>query len=255
MRFPDETGRSLAEVVREAPSGALIELAPGRYRGPILVERGLTLKGAGDLSRISGGPGSLVRVASDEQVVLESLLLEGGRSELGGGIEVSSGKVRLFNLHIRDCVAAEAGGGIRVGGGAMEAERLRIHNVRAARGGALAVEGSAVRVSISDSEIGWSEAAFGGALAVAGAATVRLEALTVRRARAMTSSGGQVLWVTGRGGAVVELTRVRFEDAPVGRPLVNDKDAPARLWVNGCDLPRWVQATPGLEVVGDTRWR
>ena len=50
VRFPDPSGRSLSQVVAAAPSGAVIEVAPGRYPGPLVVERSITLRVAGDLT-------------------------------------------------------------------------------------------------------------------------------------------------------------------------------------------------------------
>lgn len=257
MRFSEETGCSLAAAVRGARSGTVIELAPGRYEGPLVVERGLTLRGAGDLSRIAvrRGRGSVVRVSTPEPVVLESLLLEGGRSAYGAGIEVENGDVRLFNLQVRDCAADEAGGALHVSGGVVEAERMRLYDLRARRGGALAVERGALRVVLADAEIRQVEAEKGGALAISGCARVKLEGVTIARARASSQEGGQAVWISGQEGAVLELRRVRFGDAPIGRPLVNDSGGPATVSVWGCDLPRFVQDTPGLVVLGETRWR
>ena len=258
MRFPDETGRSLKSVIREISSGDTITLAPGRYEGPIVVERGVTLRGAGDLTRVVCPPltGSVFRIATSEPVVLESLLLEGGRADFGGAIDArGEGPLRLYNLHIRNCSATEAGGAIYVSGGRIETERVRLYDVRAQRGGAISVEGQTTELVVTDSEIRNTEAELGGALWISGGAEARLEGVTIFRARATSSDGGQTLWASGRRGTKMELVRVRFEDPPVGRPIMNEVEAPARISIRNCDLPRWVQDTPGLEVTGETQWR
>lgn len=259
MRFPDESGRPLVEAVRRAPAGAVIQLAPGRYQGPLRIDRALTLRGAGDLTRIMAPPegGSVVSVeAPAGQVRLESLLFEGGHASGGGGLRALAGEVSLFNLQIRNCRAEDGGGGIYVGGSAeVEGERLRLLGVRAEYGGAVAVRGAEAVFRLFDAELRGVEARRGGAVSVEGGAHLDLEAVTVLRARASSIEGGQVLWVSGPPRSSVHLHRVRFGDSPVGRPVVNDAEAPGRIVIEDCDLPRWVRDTPGIVIQGETRWR
>lgn len=255
MRFPDESGRSLGEVVARAPSGAVLDLAPGIYLGPLVFRRGMILRGSGDLTRIQvrPGAGSVVRVETEERVRLESVLIEGGRAEAGGGLAMNGGELSLFNVQIRDCSATRSGGALHVANGRVHAERLRIHGVKATKGGALHVSGVSSDLTIVDAEIRQTEAEQGGAAVVADGAQLQLEAVSVFRARASRREGGQTLWVDDRGTKVT-LQRVRFGDAPVGQPIVN-AGAKARILVEGCDLPKLVRDTPGLELVGETLWR
>src|SRR5258708_3239332 len=99
IRFPDDSGRSLADLLANAAPSAVIELSPGRYVGPLVITRPVTLKGAGDLTRISGARGTVitVRCAGSAAVALESLLLEDGAGELGAGRLVLEGRVRAHN--------------------------------------------------------------------------------------------------------------------------------------------------------------
>jgi hypothetical protein len=258
IRFPDESGRTLSDLMAGYASGAVIELAPGRYAGPILITRSVTIRGAGDLTRIVGerrGPVITIRAPGDARVVLDSILIEGGKSDSGGGIAIVEGRTRVHNVHIRESNGIR-GGAIHVASGELDATRVRIFDVSGERGGAIWAGGGSV-VAVRDSQIKKSEAAYGGAIAVEGDAKVLLEGATIARARATAQSGGQAIWVTGTRGKkpAVWLRRVRFEDAPMGMPIYIDPELPGEVTVSSCDLPRVVNTAEGIVDAGDNHWR
>lgn len=260
IRFGGEGGHSLRDLVERCPPESVIELAPGRYAGPVHILKPLTIRGAGDLTRIVGdrrGAVVTISAANGGRVALESLLVEEGEGETGGGVLVQGGRVRLQNVHLRHCRAERgAGGGVHVSGGEVDATLLRIENVSADRGGAVWAGGRSV-VRIRDAQILRSEARLGGALAVEEGAQVSLEGVTIGKARATASSGGQVFYVSGskRASPVLRLTRVRLEGAPMGSPLVVDPSHPGEVSVAECDLPRVVLAVRGVVDGGENRWR
>lgn len=260
LRYPDGKARSLAEFVASCPDGAVVELAPGRYPGPVVIDKPVLIRGAGDLTRIFGrGGGRLleVRLPDGAQAGLESVLLEGGDAPSGAGILLESGHLRLFNVHIQRCQAAGGGGGaIHVQGGELDASVLRVNDVSGDRGGALRIEGRAT-ARVRDSQISRSHARQGGALAVEGEAKVSLEAVTVGKSRATTPSGGQAIHVAGAPGArpTVSCRRVRLEDVPLGQPLFVDPKYPGDVSLTGCDLPRVVQGVVGVVDGGENHWR
>jgi hypothetical protein len=259
LRFPDGSGRTLAELLAHAEAGAVIDIAPGRHVGPIVLDRPVTLRGAGDLSRISVlGRSSVVRVAlaAGARVVLESLLLEGGDAEFGGGLCLSSGRVLLHNVHIVRCRASQAGGALHVASGELEGNLLRIEGTVAERGGAIGVQGRG-ELRLRESQIVRAEARQGGALAVEEGGRAELESLTVRKARATGASGGQAIWVRGSSShrPSVGLRRVRLEDAPLGMPVVVDGEHPGQVRLLECDVPRVVLGAPGVVDAGHNRWR
>src|SRR5688572_17939853 len=103
IRFPDESGRSLSQLIESCAPGAIVELSPGRYTDRLVVRRGLTLRGAGDLTRISvDGRGSAIvaELPPDEALIIESVLIEGGEADEGGALFLRSGVLRLHNVHI-----------------------------------------------------------------------------------------------------------------------------------------------------------
>lgn len=260
VRFPDGSGRSLGAFIEACAPGATVELSPGRFEGPLHLSRPIHLRGAGDLTRIvRKGPGRLVevRLAAGARVELEHLLLEGGEAECGAGLWVDGGHLRLHNVQIQRCHAHGGGGGaLCVAGGEVDASILRVHDVSGDRGGAVWVRGTG-RLKLSDSQITSSEARQGGAIAVEGAAEVLLEAVTVAKARATTSSGGQALYVVGGEGVRPRLTmrRVRLEDVPLGLPLFVDPVHPGDISLTGCDVPRVVQGMVGVIDAGENHWR
>lgn len=262
IRYPDpstSSERDLAAFLAEVPPGAVVELAPGRYRGPISVDRPLTIKGAGDLTRLEGeGEGPVVRVDVDEAglVYFESLTIASGRAERGAGLAITSGRVRLFNVQVRDCEASDAGGGIWAGGGEVEARLLRMTGLAADRGGAVAVQGHA-RFAIFDGELRDAWARVGGAIHASESSRIRLSGTTFGRTRATSTSGGQVLWIGAARSSelVVELERVRFEDVPIGRPLVVEAERPGKVVLFECDVPTDVFENPGIVDGGNNTWR
>ncbi len=258
VRFPDGSGRSLAHVLSSVEAGTEIELAPGRYHGPLVIDRPLTLRGAGDLSRIQVlGRGPVLRVELSENshsVTLESLLLEGGEGRQGAGIDLKAGQLKLHNLQIRNCHATGGGGGaIHVANGRIEARLLRAYDVSGDRGGALWVEEGG-QACLTDAEFHRAQGRVGGAIAVDAGGQVSLTSVTIGRTRATAPSGGQAVYMAA-GKSTLSMHRVRFEDAPMGIPLANDPEEPGLVEVRACDLPREVQSAPGVVDQGDNRWR
>ncbi len=258
IRFSEAGGQPLSEFLATCEADAVVELAPGRYEGPIRICRPVSLKGAGDLTRVfSPGQGTVLTVELPDEgsVALDSLLIEGGNSADGGGLEVLSGQVRLHNVHIRDCRAdGGRGGAIHVKGGELDATRLRAHDVQGEWGGALSAEGSAV-LRVRDAQITKSQARLGGAISIEGDARVFLEGMTIAKSRATQASGGQAIHVGGTGVPSLKMLRVRLEDAPLGLPVVIDAQSKAEVTVAECDLPRVVQKMAGVVDGGENHWR
>ncbi len=259
IRYPDDSGRSLTEVIASCETGAVIELSPGRYPDRLVFRRAMTLRGAGDLTRISvEGHGSAIsaELPAGETLTIESVLIEGGEADEGGAVFLRSGTLRLHNVHIRECRAAEGGGAIHLSTGALEATLLRAHDVHGDRGGAICAVGDAV-VRVKDAQIHDSRARYGGAIAFLGPVRAHLEGITIAKSRATVSAGGQAIYVAGAGDGKpsVELVRVRLEDAPLGMPLVVDREHPGSVSLYECDMPRVVLEAPGVVDGGANNFR
>ncbi len=82
--------------IAAAKDGERVELPAGTFRGPIVLDRPLTLAGAGAQTVIAGGDLATVVDVRSEGVRLESLVVEGGRV----GVR-SAGAVQLVNVALR----------------------------------------------------------------------------------------------------------------------------------------------------------
>lgn len=259
INYSPATGRTLAEILDGAAEGAVVEVPPGRYVGPFHLKRAVSLRGAGDLTRlVTEKPGPVLRVqaAPDQRIELESMAIEGGQAEEGGGVCLESGALFGSNLRLSHCLA-DRGGGIAVKAGHAELSRVRIENVEARiSGGALYCAGVGV-LSLFEGQIIGSQATQGGAVSVFEGGRVSLERVTITRARATTSTGGQVLYLKGNSGAspALVLRRVRFTDSALWPPLVQDGEWPGEVFAEGCDLPRLTLKDSGLVDGGGNTWR
>ena len=101
------------DVIAGLERGAVIDIAPGRYFERLTLDRSITLRGAGDLTRIGGlGRGSIISVdAEDGEITLDSISLEGGGGPAGGGICLSRGALNLENVRIHRARADVGGEG------------------------------------------------------------------------------------------------------------------------------------------------
>ena len=241
------------------PPGAVVDVPPGHYDGPLSITQPMTLRGAGELTRIDGQGLQRpihIKVLADEPVVLDSLRFNHGHNEDGGGLLISAGNVRLRNIHFHHCIARGRGGALAVRGGTVTAVQIYAVDCAAERGGAVWV-GERGRLVVRDSQIARSQANYGGAIAVEDGVSVEVEGMTLRRTRAHSSTGGQAMHARGtaRGRPVVRLTRVLIDDRSLGLPIVVDPTFPAEFRVEASDMPRSVQSTAGVVDDGANRWR
>jgi|CXWL01.1.fsa_nt_gi nitrous oxidase accessory protein len=93
--------------VDAAPAGATIDVAAGEYRGDLLLDKPLTLRGHGRPRLVGSGTGTVVRVRA-AGVTLEGLEIDGrGGGDLGrdaSGIHVAAMNVTVRDVIIRDAL-------------------------------------------------------------------------------------------------------------------------------------------------------
>jgi nitrous oxidase accessory protein len=100
----DDAG--LQRLLAEAPSGSILLLAPGRYRGPILIERGLTLWGPQEAVVVTSGQGTTVRLHGKGSAAL-GFSIEGSGTRydlLDAALELQGEELRAEGLHISGAV-------------------------------------------------------------------------------------------------------------------------------------------------------
>lgn len=163
----------------QAPAGAVLALAQGRY-----AER-LTL--AGDRTLIGACPGGTI-LAPPQQAGLPTISIQGGRVALEGlSVEGDSTALYVWNgglsLHGVELIGPGAGGGVQATGSRVDLRRVRIHGfssgVVADGGASLNLEEVALEQIVGD------------AVAAHGVAEMTTRALLIDR------SLGYGVWITG----------------------------------------------------------
>ncbi len=97
---------SLQEMLKKAPEGSTLLLAPGEYEGPILIERGLTLWGPEDAIIVTSGEGTTVRMHGENCAALGfSIRGSGTRYDLlDAALELQGTGLRAEGLNITGAV-------------------------------------------------------------------------------------------------------------------------------------------------------
>ncbi len=100
-RPPAAQASSLQARVDAAPPGSMVEVAPGTYRGDLVLDRPIRLVGRGRPLLIGSGTGSVVRIRADG-VSIEGFDVDGrGGGDLGR--DSSGVHVAARNAIVRDC--------------------------------------------------------------------------------------------------------------------------------------------------------
>ncbi|MBO6856417.1 MULTISPECIES: nitrous oxide reductase family maturation protein NosD [Stappiaceae] len=89
-QVPAEKG-ALQQVLQQAQAGDILRLAPGKHEGPVVLDKPLTLSGAGKAGIAGNGTGSVVTINAPDSVV-EGLELTGSglsQETLDAGVKLS----------------------------------------------------------------------------------------------------------------------------------------------------------------------
>jgi hypothetical protein len=163
------TAEELQAKIDEAKAGSIIQLGPGRIRGRLVIDKPLTLRGAGaDRTTVDGtGKGSTICVDAQGEVRIEEMTVTGGRSNHGAGISIDNGaRVHLVGLTIiRNTAKSGCGGAIACDRGEVFVNECTIVQNKAFQGGAIFL-GGAARLELSASIVAENSAVRGGAIAL-----------------------------------------------------------------------------------------
>lgn len=105
----------LQALIAEASPGAVLELPPGDYPGPIVIDKPLTLRGGGRAVVDGGGRGTVIRIKAPG-VTLEGLTIRGSGSSLL--LEDSGVRVDGASATVRACVLEDVLFGVFIDGAA-----------------------------------------------------------------------------------------------------------------------------------------
>jgi hypothetical protein len=175
-----------------AAPGETVTLEAGTYRENLVIDKDVTLQGAGAGVTIldGGGVGSVVQVG-DAEVTLAGVTLTNGSAPNGGGVYTNNGRVILRDSHIQANHATGSGGGIYAYGGSVTLENtlLSSNTADGTGGGLYTFTGD---VSLVNSTVAENTSAVGGGVYNFGGL------LTLQSTTVTTNTGGGVFNERGR---------------------------------------------------------
>ncbi|MCC7383650.1 MAG: hypothetical protein IT384_17550 [Deltaproteobacteria bacterium] len=191
--------KDLQQQILDSKPGSVIHLPAGTLRGTLVINKSITLRGAGaDQTILDGnGRGPVIAVdAPGAEVQIEELAIVGGRAGAGGAISVDNGaKVTVVGCLLqRNLARTGRGGAIAVDHGSVSVRECTLLDNRAQLGGAIFVGGSA-KVEISATIIADNVGVRGGAIAAIEGAD--LEVWTCRLERNHAEIEGHHLYAYG----------------------------------------------------------
>ena len=243
--------REIQAAIFAAKDGDIIHVAPGRIQGRLVIDRPITVRGAGpDSTVIDGrGRGTTIAVeASHGQVRLEEMSIVGGRSQSGGAVSIENG----CEVHVVGCLVEKntaktgRGGAIAIDRGQLFVTECTIVDNQAFAGGAIYAGGDA-KVEIAATIVAHNFAVRGGALAITDGAEV--DVYTCRFEGNSAELEGHHVYTYGanRMRPLVLLSNAVLDTAPGGLPISNHHRFAASVAIDNSAVEREV-ATP--RVVG-----
>ncbi len=98
---------TLQKAIDNAPSGALLELPAGEYRGNIVIDKPLIIDGGGKAKIVGDGNGTVVTVKSSNVTLRNLTILNSGseHERVDAGISIKNVKfIKVDNCHIDNCL-------------------------------------------------------------------------------------------------------------------------------------------------------
>ncbi len=136
---PAQPLATIATAVQRLAGSGTINLAPGSYPGGVVLDRPLTLQGAGaDQSTLNGaGATRVIDVTATGAVTISGVTLTGGNADSGAGLRVNPGAaVTVLASEIAGNAATISGGGI-AGSGSVTLDRSTVAGNSAPTGGGI----------------------------------------------------------------------------------------------------------------------
>ncbi|MFQ5486544.1 MAG: NosD domain-containing protein, partial [Desulfobacterales bacterium] len=98
------TAPSLQALIEKTPEGGVVPLEPGRYTGPVIIDKAVILDGKGKVAIDGLGKGSVLLLKADGIVVKNLLIANSGDSHdrLDAGIQVRSSQNQIRNNKIEN---------------------------------------------------------------------------------------------------------------------------------------------------------
>ena len=199
---------TIAAALEDADDGDVISIGDGTFEGGVVVDKKVTLRGAGRDTTTIRGPSdeSVVRVGKRAKVRIEAVTIAGGggsaigANAIGGGGILNEGDLVLSDSVVRDNTVATSGGRTRLGGGIYSdsTKPVRIRdsviagNQATGGGGGVYVRDGDVDIvgtTISGNQGGGSGSGNGGGIHLAGSETMQIVDCTISDNQAHLGGG------------------------------------------------------------------
>jgi hypothetical protein len=116
-------------------------LCEGHFTSTVEIRADADIRGRGAVILDASGAGPVVSVSAGATVQLENLILQGGSTDRGGGLQIAAGAdVVVRDSVISGNVASASGGGIHTDGGAVALYNVEVSDNSAPSGGGIALE-------------------------------------------------------------------------------------------------------------------
>ncbi len=101
-----QTLPSLQDLIEQTPEGHEVQLQPGQYKGPIVINKSVILDGKGEVVVDGQGSGSVILLKADGIVIKNLLITNSGDShdKVDSGILVRSSRNSILNNRIENCL-------------------------------------------------------------------------------------------------------------------------------------------------------
>jgi hypothetical protein len=221
-----QTAVEIQAQIDEAKEGAIIHVSAGRIRGRLVIDKPITLRGAGAERTVfdAKGKGAVIAIdAPGGDVRIEEMSITGGRSSHGGAISIDNGaQVYVVGCLLeKNSARSGRGGAISVDkGGVFIAECTLVQN-QAQLGGALFIGGDA-RAEVAATIIAENVAIKGGGIAVLDGAEI--EVFTSRLLQNRAEVEGHHIYTYGasaRRPAILLSNTVLGQADAIGSPISN----------------------------------
>jgi hypothetical protein len=236
----------LQKLIRDTPDGGELTLPAGTIHGTLVINKSLTLVGAGPehTTLDAAGRGPVIAVDGGD-VTLKGLRITGGKGRSGGGVSVDNGaRVQLIECHlVGNAASTGRGGGVNVDKGAVRLSRCHLLENRADEGGAIYVGGDA-EGELEGCLLAQNSAERGGAVSVTDGANVLLENCRLDENHAARKGHHLFAYGSSARRPKILLVQVVFAEVSAdGASIVNDSDFKAEIEVDGTVWPADSQNT------------
>lgn len=170
----------LKVAIATAADGDVIEVPAGKWSGGLVITRGITLRGQGEVVLDGQGRGPLITInAPGAAVTLSGLRFTNGVAISGAAVLFHEGRLTLKDCQFENCFAPNHGGGAVYGrGDTLWVERCRFERNTGRQGGAMLLD-QLIIATIRDSLFVGNTAVRGGAIRLKEGARAELSGCTL----------------------------------------------------------------------------